>query len=361
VFSIDRTPNTYKHRTVPTDPRVALDAAIAAFAAVGINATPPAASDHQADLVLDVHGTPLAVNIKVIATATPDSVAKWLRTPPVASSVNGPACLVIADRVVSGARQLLTDNGWGWLDLRGHLHLSSPGVHIDTKVPATSQPMRPPRVFAGKVTLEVAASLLLAPERPVSIRGLARELDRSPSSISAAVAALQNAQLVDDRYLPIVPDLFWETADAWRPATTAVSRIDLLRDPAITEVLRTGWDDLTGSSGWALTDTLAAAAYGAPAGVRANYPPDFYVPDEAIAHRAATMLGVPTSEAARGATLHVAPVRQVCANRRPAQDAEIRWPLAHPLFVALDLAADPGRGREILDGWTPPMDVTRVW
>jgi hypothetical protein len=35
--------------------------------------------------------------------------------------------------------------------------------------------------------------------------------------------------------------------------------------------------------------------------------------------------------------------------------------LAHPLFVALDLAADPGRGREILDGWTPPADVARVW
>ena len=75
------------------------------------------------------------------------------------------------------------------------------------------------------------------------------------------------------------------------------------------------------------------------------------------------MLGVPKSEAARGATLHVAPVRQVCATRRPAHDAETRWPLAHPLFVALDLASDlgRGRGREILDGWTPPADVTRVW
>ncbi len=344
-----------------TDPRAALDAATAAFAAVGINATPSTTSDPQADLVLDVHGTPLAVNIKVVATATPENVAKWLRTSPDASSGNRPACLVIADRVVSGARQLLTESGWGWLDLRGHLHLSSRGVHIDTKVPATSQPMRTPRVFAGKVTLEVATGMLLVPDRPASIRGLARELNRSPSSISAAVSALQNAQLVDDQYRPVVPDLFWETADAWRPATTTISRIDLLHDPAITEVLRTAWDDVAGSSGWALTDTLAAAAYGAPAGVRADYPPDFYVPDEAIAHRAATMLGVPTSDVVRGATLHVAPVRQVCATRWPARDADTRWPLAHPLFVALDLANDPGRGREILDGWTPPVDVTRVW
>ncbi|REH41314.1 hypothetical protein BCF44_112398 [Kutzneria buriramensis] len=332
---------------------------MAAFAAVGIGARPPTASDTATDLLLDIHGTRLAVDVKAVATATPEIVAKWLRTP--RSSVIGSAHLVVADRVVAGARQLLADNGWGWLDLRGQLRLISPGIHIDTNVPATAQPMRRPRLFAGKVTLEVAASLLLTPDQPASIRRLARELDRSPSSISAAVSALRNAQLLDDGHLPIVPDLFWETADAWRPATTTVSRIDILHDPAITEVLRTAWDDVTGSSGWALTDTLAAAAYGAPAGVRADYPPDFYVPDEATAHRAATMLGVPMSDAARGATLHVAPAPQVCATRRPARDAETHWPLAHPLFVALDLASDPGRGREILDGWTPPSDVARVW
>jgi hypothetical protein len=38
------------------------------------------------------------------------------------------------------------------------------------------------------------------------------------------------------------------------------------------------------------------------------------------------------------------------------------WPLAQPLFVALDLAQDPDRGRELLDGWTPPTEAgPRVW
>jgi hypothetical protein len=37
------------------------------------------------------------------------------------------------------------------------------------------------------------------------------------------------------------------------------------------------------------------------------------------------------------------------------------WPLAHPVFVALDLAQDTGRGREILDAWTPPERWARVW
>jgi hypothetical protein len=37
------------------------------------------------------------------------------------------------------------------------------------------------------------------------------------------------------------------------------------------------------------------------------------------------------------------------------------WPLAHPLFVALDLASDPGRGTEILAGWRPQEETVRVW
>lgn len=331
---------------------------MAAFTAVGLEATPAATAD--ADLVVDIHGTRVAIKLKSMATATPEGVTKWLTALPPASSAAGPVHLVVADRVVSGARELLADNGRGWLDLRGHLRLSSPGVHIDTTVPAAPRAERPLRAFSGKVALEVASSLLLAPDRPASIRGLARELNRSPSAISTAVTALRNAQLVDDRNLPVVPDLFWEAADAWRPVTTAVSRVDLLHDPAIAKVLRAAWDDVAGI-GWALTDTLAAAAYGAPAGVRADYPPDFYVPDETTAQRAATVLGVPPPQAPRGATLRVAPVPQVCTSRRPTRGIQARWPLAHPLFVALDLAADPGRGREILEGWTPPADVTRVW
>jgi hypothetical protein len=39
----------------------------------------------------------------------------------------------------------------------------------------------------------------------------------------------------------------------------------------------------------------------------------------------------------------------------------VEWPLAHPLFVALDLAQDVGRGREVLDRWTPDTRWPRVW
>lgn len=132
-------------------------------------------------------------------------------------------------------------------------------------------------------------------------------------------------------------------------------------DPAVSEALRTGWNDPSDSVGWALlTDAMAAADYGAPIGIRENHPPDFYVPDDTTARRATALLGSPMSSQARAATIRTAPVPQICRMRTPPAPGG-QWPLAHPVFVALDLATDPGRGREVLDGWDPPEGTVRVW
>jgi hypothetical protein len=333
----------------------AVDAAIAALDAVGITAAPSAE-----DLAVEINGVHLDIDVEVAATVTPESLTNQLRRHSGTSPQTAPTHLLVADRIVAAARELLREQGWSWLDLRGHLHLSGPGVLVDTAVPAAPDVPRPVDLFAGKVALEVVCALLLAPGRPGSVRQLARELHRSPSSVSAVMNSLREAQLIDSQGLPVTPELFWEAASAWRPAKTMVARVALLDDPTIAGALHTGLDEPTGA-GWALTDTMAAAAYGAPAGVRVGYPPDFYVPDTTTAHRAETLLGVPTSDAARGATIRIAPVPQVCSLRFPASPDGPPWPLAHPLFVALDLAADPGRGREILEGWNPPHEVTRVW
>lgn len=349
---------------MPVDHRGAIDAAIAAFAAIGVVAkTAEKHSTDQAvgDLTVDVNGVLLDVDVKVAATVTPDSLAKQLLHRSDTRPQAAPAPLLVADRIVAAARLVLREHGWNWLDLRGHLRLSGPGVLVDTAVPAAPKVQRPVDLFAGKVALEVACALLLTPERPSSVRQLARDLNRSPSSVSAAVSSLREAQLIDSEGLPVTPELFWETASAWRPARTTVARVALLDDPTIAGALRIGWDELATGIGWALTDTMAAAAYGAPAGVRTGYPPDFYVPDVTTAHRAETLLGRPTSDEARGATIRIAPVPQVCTLRYPGPPDGPPWPLAHPLFVALDLAADPGRGREILEAWNPPEGVTRVW
>ncbi len=57
--------------------------------------------------------------------------------------------------------------------------------------------------------------------------------------------------------------------------------------------------------------------------------------------------------------VRVAPVPAACSHRVDLSAAT--WPLAAPVFVALDLAQDAGRSREILAGWTPPEPWTRVW
>ncbi|WP_410595375.1 hypothetical protein [Amycolatopsis sp. lyj-23] len=338
----------------------AVDAAITAFNAVGITAA-PSAEDLSTGLTIEINGVDLEIDVEVAATVTPESLANQLRRHSGASPQVAPARLLVADRIVGAAREVLREQGWSWLDLRGHLLLSGPGVLVDTAVPAAPDVARPVDLFAGKVALEVACALLLAPGRPGSVRQLARELHRSPSSVSVVMNSLREAQLIDSQGLPVTPELFWETASAWRPARTMIARAALLDDSTIAGALHTGWEEPPTGVGWALTDTMAAAAYGAPAGVRVGYPPDFYVPDATTAHRAETLLGMPTSDAARGATIRIAPVPQVCSLRFPAPPDGPPWPLAHPLFVALDLAADPGRGREILEGWDPPQEVTRVW
>ena len=44
----------------------------------------------------------------------------------------------------------------------------------------------------------------------------------------------------------------------------------------------------------------------------------------------------------------------------PAQLPDHDFPVANHVVVALDLAQDLGRGREILEGWNPEGHV-RVW
>ena len=88
--------------------------------------------------------------------------------------------------------------------------------------------------------------------------------------------------------------------------------------------------------------------------------PDFYVPDQAVMRRALHLLGPASSHQTRAATIRVAPFALLCTQRVDLPSET--WPLTRPLFVALDLAQDPDRGREVLAGWTPPQGVgPRVW
>lgn len=107
-----------------------------------------------------------------------------------------------------------------------------------------------------------------------------------------------------------------------------------------------------------MTDTVAAVAYGAPLVAASGYPPDFYVPSEAVVNRAIATLGTTPRMDERACTVSVAPVRSVC-RRRTTLPSET-WPVASHVVVALDLAKDRARGREVLERWNPE-GFSRVW
>jgi hypothetical protein len=175
------------------------------------------------------------------------------------------------------------------------------------------------------------------------------------------LAALRREGLVDERHRVTGTGLFWQVAGRWPITRTYLAQTPGPGDNAITRPLRLGLDDAESATGWALTDSAAALAYGAPLAVRAEQVLDFYVPDQAILRRASTLLGAAPSRSQARCAVRVAPVPAACNRRVDLAASLTEWPLAHPLFVGLDLAQDTGRGREILDAWTPPQGWARVW
>lgn len=304
----------------------------------------------------------MIVEVKDASLVTADSAAGQLRRWS-AEAKSDAVPVVIADRITADGRERLNEVGWSWLDLRGHLRLVGDGVFVDADVPPLSEPHPARRGLIGKVGIELAALLLLDPTSRVGVRAAAATLTRSPSSISEAFAALRAADLVDVDHKPSERDLFWELAEHWRPISEDVATMPAPLQERDTSVLHLGLDDVESTEGWALSDTVAAAHYGAPVSMRAAHPYDFYVPDRSTLRRAVRLLGSATTPTERAGRIRVAPVPMVCTRRVDGAKHGIdeSWPLANPLFVALDLAQDPGRGREILNMWTPEKSWRRVW
>lgn len=340
-----------------------LDALRHSVESIGLRLNEHTHADDGVDVVLeDPSGARIAVAVKRVSLASSDGLARRLREWNTGLPNAGVIGLVVADRVTSGARDLLRQAGWGWLDLRGHLHMAGPGLFVDADVPALTRTTGRSTPIAGRVSIEVSALLLLNPDTPAVVRRLAAELGRAPSSVSEVITRLRAGGVLDDQRRPVLPDLFWQLADHWRPAGMDISSAPGPGEGTVTTALRLGLDTAGEGVGWALTDTVAAAVYGAPLGVRSDHPREFYVPDQSTFRRAIQLLGPVSDHARRAATIRIAPVPLVCSLRVNASTwANEEWPLAQPLFVALDLAQDPGRGREILDGWTPPEPWHRVW
>jgi hypothetical protein len=200
----------------------------------------------------------------------------------------------------------------------------------------------------------------LEPGRKHGVRSLARELERSVSTVSDVLSGLREARYLDEANELVESRLFWAVADRWSTDVRYLIEPPPMRGEALTEPLRLGLDNVGSGAGWALRGTAAASVLGAPVAIRADQPYEFFVPNSTVLHRAERLLGAAASPAFAQCSIAVAPVAAACTARFDPPNNYFQWPTTHPLFVALDLAQDAGRGREILRDWNP-VGWSRVW
>ena len=198
--------------------------------------------------------------------------------------------------------------------------------------------------LAGAVGLELACLLLMD---PVRVFGCARPpTERASSKLGLArTATPAGVRAGRHRTSTGLPGPVPGACRRWSPESVDLASLPRPGDTPINDSLHLGLDDPE-PSGLGVGDTLAAIAYGAPVSASGGYPPDLYAPDRATLRRARQLLGASSSRQERAGTLRVAPVPMV-TSRRVVWTAGDRGMAAavHPLFVALDLAQDPDRGR----------------
>lgn len=314
-------------------------------------------SEPGADLVLAPGEANVPVELKRRSLVT-DQVAERL----LADHVAGRAVLVVVgDRVTEQARKLLVARGGGYLDLRGRFSIRADRMVIDIDVEPLNARLERTHALSGRAGLEVATWLMMRPQpNNMAVRQVARDIGRSASTVSEVLSALRRDGLVDAKNAVVDTRLFWRVADHWATRRTYLAQLPF-GDDATAGALRLSFDVVEEAAGWALSDSVAAASYGAPMAVRADPLLDFYVPDQMLVRRAMNLLGAAEQSSSARCAVRVAPVPAVCRYRVGLDASLTEWPLAHPLFVALDIAQDAGRGREILDAWTPDERWTRVW
>lgn len=336
----------------------AIEALGEAFAQLGLEAT--RGQSPSADVVIDGSDGPIHLEVKAVSVADPlrirSQIEAW-ETSAAATSATRP--MLVADHVPGEVRELLRSHGWGYLDRRGSLYLRAGRVWINDTTLDPIDRERPASAssIGGSVGLGVALCLLMEPHVDHGVRELARRVHASPSTVHAAVKRLQNHALVDGRLRPLVPELFEVVAAQWRP-----QRIPVAREPDATDHAVLGVLSSEDAGSWLVSGDVAAAAWGAPIVMGSGAPPDFYVPSAAILRRAVRRLGEAGFEQRR-ATVAVAPTPLATAQSYEpgfASTPWLHWSIAHPVVVALDLAQDRSRGREIIDAWTP-RGFDRVW
>ena len=111
----------------------------------------------------------------------------------------------------------------------------------------------------------------------------------------------------------------------------------------------------SGDASWVAAGVRGALEWGAPIVATSDLPVDLYLPTDRDVRRVAAR-----HAGGEGTEVRLAADPNGFVRRDARQVSGLAWPLALPLFCALDLTAS-ARDREALDQWTPPEPFTRVW
>jgi hypothetical protein len=331
---------------------VALDSLDIAVADVeGVNQQ-PRASWPDAVVKVTIDGRPVRLAVESKAYGTGSAARELIADRPAAPQ--GTVPMLVAERVTAEARQVLEDAGWSWFDRRGQIRLRAPGLRVDASVPTgTDAPtLRRPRApVSGRAGITIAYWLCSHPDSALSPTRDAPALRLAPSTISVTVRRLAASGLTDGTGRGLFPELFFELADAWPPEQVWLASAP---DPDA------GQNADPAASRWVRTGSSVAAAYGAPIVVVEGGPVELYVPGPVDLTLAARRFGS-AEPGAGAAVLSVAPASAVV--EVPSAGAETPliggWPAAPVVAVALDLAQDRARGREILSDWDRPDAIWR--
>lgn len=255
----------------------------------------------------------------------------------VAEGADRAPALVIADRISDAGRDVLRGAGWGWLDRRGHLRLWAPGLRLDAPLPRTTPRPREGNVWTT-VGLEVALHSLIHPDEPVTARRVAPVIGRSVGATHELVARFTDAGLIGPRtHRPLLPELFWETAakwpdDGWSPLAAPIEAV--AERVEATDLVR--------------VDERGATLGGARIAAAGDLPARCYVRSSSALRRLKALVD---RDAPTRCWVRTAPVRWLPLNEAHPPDDQHPWQVAHPLVCAVRLAADPSRGREIVEDW----------
>lgn len=176
--------------------------------------------------------------------------------------------------------------------------------------------------------------------------------------MSGALRGLRNAGLLGTAGMLLVPEAFWMLAGEW---TRHCHTVGLASVPDVERDAGRSVPDR-----WALRGPRAAAAWGAPVVLGDLAPVDLFVPSEAALRTAVQRYGAAPAGGGHAATVTVAPTRLAVVRTFDLRHDQGRS-VVHPVFAALDLAADPARGREVLEEWDGPDELPdgtpfhRVW